>query len=192
MRRIHLLFSLPALLAAVLTIAGQGATTSLQTGPAVERALSGGQSHSYTIKLEKDQFLQLAVGQRGIDVVVRIFLPDGKLLREFDSPTGTEGVDYVEMVADTPGTYQVEVTTLGDADSSTSGRYEIKVVELRNATEEELQIRKNESTRKAKGLALLIETAQNLDQFRLPENAWQCRSEQRNCYGKPIENRRRN
>jgi hypothetical protein len=32
-----------------------------------------------------------------------------------------------------------------------------------------LQVHKNESTRKAKGLALVIETSQSFDQFRLPE-----------------------
>src|SRR5262249_27479611 len=41
-----------------------------------------------------------------------------------------------------------------------------KVVDWRKATDEELSFRKNESSRKAKGLALVVETAQSFDQFR--------------------------
>ena len=170
MRRLSLLFSLPTLLVAALTTAGQVTSTPLQPGVPVERALATGQTHSYTINLEKDQFVQLSVEQRGLDVLVRVFLPDGKLLREFDSPTGTEGVEYVEIVADTSGAYRVEVTSASDIDNPASARYDLKIVELRKATDEELLAHKNESTRKAKGLALLLETAQHLDQFRQPEN----------------------
>src|SRR5262249_52148326 len=138
-------------------------------GKAIERAMSAGQVHSYTISLEKDQFLQLAVEQHGVDVVVRVFLPDGKLLRQFDSPTGTEGTEYAEVISETAGTYRVEVALLNEAETSASGKYEIKIIDLRKATEEELRFRKNENTRKSKGLALLVETSQNLDQLRLPE-----------------------
>lgn len=166
MRRLSVFLSLLLLLVAPTTFA-QGASTSLQLGIPIERKLSAGQTHSYTISLKKDQFVQLAVDQRDIDVVVRVFVPDGKLLREFDSPTGSEGVEDVQIISEFAGTYRVEVGAL--ADDSAPGGYEIKVVELRKATEEELEVRKNENTRKAKGLALLIETAKNLDQFRLPE-----------------------
>jgi len=38
-------------------------------------------------------------------VVIRVFLPSGTLLREFDSPTGSEGTDYAEVVSDTAGAY---------------------------------------------------------------------------------------
>jgi len=166
MRRVSFLLSLLLLLVAPNTFA-QGTATSLQLGTPIERKLSGGQTHSYTISLKKDQFVQLAVDQRDIDVVVRVFVPDGKLLREFDSPTGAKGVEDVQIVSEFAGTYRVEVGAL--ANDATPGAYEIKLVELRKATEEELEARKNDGARKAKGLALLIETARNLDQFRLPE-----------------------
>ncbi len=165
MRRLSFLFSLGLLFAPATN--GQATYEALQPGKAIERTLSAGQAHSYTVSLEKDQFLRLAVEQRGVDVVIRVFLPDGKLLRQFDSPNGNEGTEYAEVIAETPGTYRVEVATLDD--DSALGKYEIKIVDLRKATDEELRFRKNENTRKAKGLALLLETSQDLDQFRLPE-----------------------
>src|SRR6266545_4009803 len=169
MRRLSLLLFLPTLFSVALTTAAQGTSAPLQAGSPIERTLSAGQSHSYTINLEKDQFVQLAGEQRGVDVLIRVFMPDGKLLREFDSPTGAEGTEYVEFVGETSGAYRIEVAISGEGENSATASYEIKVVELRKATDEELQTYKNERTRKAKGLALLIETAPQLEHFRQPE-----------------------
>lgn len=167
MRRRSLLLSLPALLAIAITIAGQGVTRSLKPGTGSETTLSGGQKHSYIIAVEKDQFVELTVEQRHIDVVVRVFLPEEKLLAEFDTPTGTEGFEHVEFVAEASGNYRIEVSQLPGGDGS--GQYQIKLEELRKATEQELQSAKNERSRKTKGLALLTETTQYVDQLRLPE-----------------------
>src|SRR5215468_8081976 len=51
---------------------------SLEPGKPVERELSGGQSHSYKIALISGQYFHIAVEQRGIDVAVALFTPDGK------------------------------------------------------------------------------------------------------------------
>jgi hypothetical protein len=148
---------------------GQVVTETLQSGKTIQKSLAAGQTHSYTINLEKDQFIQLGVEQREIDVVVRVFAPNGNLLRECDSPTGSAGTEYAEVISEVAGAYRVEIAPLNGSDLSASGKYELKILEWRKATDEELQFRKNESTRKAKGLALVIETSQGFDQFRLPE-----------------------
>ncbi len=140
-----------------------GPPTSLQPGAPIERTLAAGQSHSYTISLEQDQFLQLIVDQHGIDVVVRVFSPTGRRLREVDTPNGTEGPEDVTVVAETAGVYRIEVTPLDQ--SPPPGRYEIKIVELRKATEQELQSGKNQEVLKAKGLALLSEATEILPQL---------------------------
>jgi len=168
MRRLSVLFSL-LLLWIAPTGLGQGAFPSLQPGNPIEKSMPAGQTHSYVINLEKDQFAQIAVEKRGVEIVLRMFAPDGKLLREFDGSNGSDGTEYAEIIVDTRGTYRVEVSSLDEPDNSVPGKYEIKLSELRKATEEELQVRRNVNTRKAKGLALLIEASQNFDQFRLPE-----------------------
>ena len=108
MRRSLLPF-LPVLLASALTIAAQGPSASLQTGIPVEKTLAARQTHSYTVRLEKDQFAQLTIEQRGIDVVVRVFGPEGQLILQVDTPTGTEDAEYVEIVAEVSGAHRIEV-----------------------------------------------------------------------------------
>jgi hypothetical protein len=54
-----------------------------------ERELAGDQSHAYQIALAAGQYLHVVAEQRGIDVVVTLFGPDGKKL---DVP-GTWGAD---------------------------------------------------------------------------------------------------
>jgi hypothetical protein len=146
----------------------QSAITSLQPGTPIERTLSAGQTHSYSVSLEQDQLLQLVVEQRGIDVVVRVFSPAGKRLGEFDSPNGTEGPENVSIIAAAAGAYRVDVTPLGGYENP-SGRYEIKIVEVRKATEQELQAGKNQESLKAKGLALLVQTAESFQEVRRPQ-----------------------
>jgi hypothetical protein len=141
----------------------------LKPGVAVERTLAAGQSHTYTVALEADQVLQLVVDQRGIDVVVRAFSPDGALLGEFDSPNGTEGPENVSLISTTAGSYRIEVAPLGQQEDPQPGRYEIKILELRAATEQELQAGKNQVALKARGIALLTELAEALPQLRLPQ-----------------------
>src|SRR6266852_770208 len=106
MIRLSLLLSF--LLGAQTAHAQAGPPTSLQPGTPIERTLAAGQSHSYAISLEQDQFLQLLVDQRGIDVVVRTFSPAGRRLREVDTPNGTDGPEDVTVIAETAGVYRIE------------------------------------------------------------------------------------
>ncbi|MDX6384495.1 MAG: hypothetical protein QOK48_2068 [Blastocatellia bacterium] len=142
--------------------------TMLQTGTPVERTLAAGQSHTYGIDLEEDQFLQFVVDQHGIDVVVRVVSPTGRKLGEFDTPNGAEGPEEVTVIANAAGVYRIEVVPLGQSESSRPGRYEIKIIELRKATEQELQGQKDHEKLKTKGMALLIEAAELLPTLHQP------------------------
>lgn len=103
----------------------------LKLNEPIERELSGGQSHAYQISLAADQFLYVLVDQRGIDVVVALFDPNGKRLTEVDSPNGTQGPEPVYWITETSGIYKLEVRSL-DKDAAV-GRYEAKIGELRTA-----------------------------------------------------------
>lgn len=107
-------------------------TQSLELGQAVERELAGGQMHSYRIALEAGQFLHVVIEQRGIDVVVTLFGPDGKKLAEVDSPNGAQGPEPVFLVVEAAGNYRLEVQSLEK--EANPGRYEVNVVALHNAT----------------------------------------------------------
>jgi len=128
-----------AVRAALLMVPGLCWSSALQTavplepGKPVERELAGGQTHEYHLQLAAGQYLHVVVDQRGIDVVVTLFGPDGKKLAEVDSPNGTQGPEPVSVIAGASGAYRLKVSALEK--TAPAGRYEAKVEELRPATE---------------------------------------------------------
>src|SRR5215510_3876980 len=78
---------------------------SLEPGKPIERELSGGQSHFYKITLISGQYSHIVVEQRGIDVAVALFTPDGKKIIEVDSDETTVGAEAISLIAGTAGSY---------------------------------------------------------------------------------------
>jgi CHAT domain-containing protein/Tfp pilus assembly protein PilF len=105
----------------------------LEHGKPIERELAGGESHTYQIPLNAGNYVKLVVDQRGIDVSVSIFNPDGKPITEVNSEPRTEGAETVTWVAEEAGSYRVAV--LGKYKNVAAGRYQIQVAELGIATE---------------------------------------------------------
>lgn len=147
---------LPFLFCVFLTANAQQGPTTLQLGTPVERTLKAGQTQEFTLNLEESSFVQLVVDQRGIDALVKVFSPDGKVLGEYDSPNGADGPEHVSFVGGSAGPYLIAVSPLDAGDAST-GQIEIKVLELRQANEQEIKASKNQEDVKAKGIALLSE-----------------------------------
>ena len=104
----------------------------LKLGVPVERELAGGVAHSYIVTLTAGQYMKVVVEQKGIDVVVRLFGPDGQKITEVDSPNGTEGPEPVSVIAEAAGAYLLEVKSLEE--KTAPGKYEVKVEELREST----------------------------------------------------------
>jgi hypothetical protein len=150
-------------------INAQQAVTGLQPGSAIERTIGRGQVHRFSISLGKDQFLQLVVDQRGIDVVVRVFSPEGKSLGEFDAPNGNEGPEDVSLISSVAGTYFVDVTPLSPGEEVIPGRYEIRIIELRQATDQELQAGKRMEALRIRGLELITALVGTLPELHLPQ-----------------------
>ena len=73
------------------TFAAAQAPTTLTSGFNQERTLGPGDSHVYTIILAEGAAVLGKADQHGVDLVIDIFGPDGKLIRTVDSPNGTEG-----------------------------------------------------------------------------------------------------
>ena len=108
---------------------------SLVVGQSIERKLAGGQSHLYKITVAAGQYLNAEVEQRGIDVVVTLFGPDGKQLIEIDSSRGALGPEPVSWIVETGGDYRLAVRPL-EKDTA-AGSYEIKIIEMRPATDQD-------------------------------------------------------
>lgn len=141
---------------------------TLKVGTPIERKLGPKEAHAYSITLEENMYVQIVVEQRGIDLVVQVASSTGKSLGDFDSPNGTDGPENVSFVATTAGPYRVVVAPLNQQDTR-SGMYKINIVELRQATEQEIKTSKNMEVVKANGLALLNDIDGILGEIRSPQ-----------------------
>ncbi len=107
----------------------------LTLGKPIERNLAGNEAHSYKIVLAANQYLHVVAEQRGINVVVALFAPDGKKVAEVDSPNGRQGDEPILIVAETAGNYRLEVRSLEP--KAPAGRYQVKIEELRAGTQQD-------------------------------------------------------
>src|SRR6266542_3203422 len=124
---------------------------SLELSKPVERELSGGQSHFYKIAMTSGQYLRITVSQRGIDALVALFTPDGKKIGEVDSVRTTVGAETISAIAEAAGAYGIEVRSAEKM--AQTGRYEIKIEELREAaTEDKYRVTADSLFREARQL----------------------------------------
>lgn len=115
-----------------LLIASLDDDVLLEENKPIEREILGGQSHSYQVKMSLGQYARVLVRQKGFDVEVPLFGPDGQLLMKVDG--GGIGVaESVHWIAETAGTYRLEVHC---KEGSPTGRYRVELLELGVATEE--------------------------------------------------------
>jgi len=110
----------------------QSDVRELKPGQEIERALAGGGVHEYRIALSSGQYLKAVVDQKGIDVVVSLFGPDGSKLAEVDSPNGAVGPESVFFIAEASGEYRLEVRCFEE--KAPAARYDIRIEALREST----------------------------------------------------------
>lgn len=108
--------------------AAQPTRQRLQTGVALERALAGGEIHSYAIEATPAARWLVTVEQRGIDVVVEVTQADGRTLLAVDSPTDSEGPESALLPPEASG--PLEIRVLSPSPGVAPGRYAIRLEEL--------------------------------------------------------------
>jgi CHAT domain-containing protein/Flp pilus assembly protein TadD len=96
----------------------------------IKQEVSTGEARSYQITLSAGQFLRLSVDQWNIGVGVTFYGPDDHKLTEF--VCHQVGPTPISLIPEVSGHYRVEVRSLEK--ESTTGRYEIKLEEVRPAT----------------------------------------------------------
>ncbi|MBO0720824.1 MAG: tetratricopeptide repeat protein [Blastocatellia bacterium] len=107
----------------------------IEQGWPIRREIAGGQSQSYRVPASAAQFLHAVVRQDGIDVKVRLTGPNSKVLIEVDTEYSKQGEENVTWVAEEGGEYRLAVMAKGQ--KVPAGRYEIRLLERRPATEDE-------------------------------------------------------
>jgi CHAT domain-containing protein/Tfp pilus assembly protein PilF len=110
----------------------QAQAQTLEYGRAITREMASVDVHAYDLRLNAGQFVHVLVAQRGIDVVVRVYGPDGKQVAEVDGPSGMQGPEPVYLVAEADGSYRLEIRSLESG--AAPGNYEVSIKELRPAT----------------------------------------------------------
>ena len=114
---------------------GGAETLALDPGRSIEREISSGQTRAYQIRLDAGKYLRVQVEQQGIDVTVALLAPDGKVVAESRSDNGNFGPETVSMIAEGPVEARLEVRA-PDWEAP-AGRYELKIADLRMATEQD-------------------------------------------------------
>jgi CHAT domain-containing protein/tetratricopeptide (TPR) repeat protein len=104
----------------------------LQPGIPVEEALSRGNSHLYQLQLEANQYLRVAVDQKGVDVAMTLFAPDERRAGEVSLPRTLQGRKVIILVTEQAGNYRLEVRSANK--DAAEGKYQLQVTDLREAT----------------------------------------------------------
>ena len=102
--------------------------TALVAGLNIERTLGTGETHTYTVTLDEGAAIIGEADQRGVDLVVEILDPDGKLIRSIDSPNGTKGPEPIDLTASKPGQYTLRIRML--VAKAEPGKYAMKIDRL--------------------------------------------------------------
>ncbi len=105
----------------------------LVLGKPFTKQLKNDEIHSFTVNLEKGQFLSLSIEQHDVDVITKVFAPQGELLGEFDTPTSGRGTEQIRIGAEAPGEYRFDVYTLSAG--AEPGGYTLQQTALRPITE---------------------------------------------------------
>lgn len=102
---------LPILTAALLLAAPAFATaqeaTPLRKGEPREATLARGETHVYTIALDKDRFVFGTANQKTVDVIVRVIDPDGELVEAFNAPA--RGPEPFQFTSRRAGVHRIEI-----------------------------------------------------------------------------------
>jgi tetratricopeptide (TPR) repeat protein len=105
----------------------------LALGKPFTKQLKNDEIHSYTVDLERGQFLSLSIEQHDVDVITKAYAPGGELLGEFDTPTSGRGTELIRIGAEASGAYRFDIYTLSAG--AESGQYTLQQTALRPLTE---------------------------------------------------------
>lgn len=95
-----------------------------------ETEIAYGERHWYALNLAGGQFFQAAADQIGVDLGLSICARGGRRLAEVDRQTGAWGPESISLIVPADGEYLLQVRPL---DRGSSGRYRLKIRELRAA-----------------------------------------------------------
>jgi CubicO group peptidase (beta-lactamase class C family) len=126
MKKLLIKFSLLLLMIMQMsTIHAQVQKGELIKDKLISSEITPAEKHQYNISLEKDQFVFFRLMQKGVDVEITTYDPEGKKMEYFDGINGNNGPELFTLTSGKKGIYMIEITPFDDKDSS--GIYELTV-----------------------------------------------------------------
>ncbi len=110
----------------------------LTMGNPVTKNIMNEEVHSFSVELEKGQFVALSVEQHDVDVITKVFTPTGELIGEFDTPTSGRGTEQIRIGADAAGKYRIDIYTLSER--AEPGEYKLEIAAFRPLTDRDNKI----------------------------------------------------
>ena len=128
----------------------------------VEGELRSGEIDVYRITLAAGTYLRLLITPGDINVQPRLFAPGGTGDIGISFIPNQRGTRYISLVAESSGSYRLEISLADEV--AKAGRYEVKVEEVRPATEQD-RIRVTAEKAEGEG-ATLVNRASTAEQVR--------------------------
>lgn len=124
-----------AIAASIITAATQSDDgRELVPGTPIEREISAGDKQVYRITLEAGSYLRIQITQQNTNLESKLMGPDSSDVKDVGYLPGEHGSSTLSLVADVHGKYRLEVHP---GEGAKTGRYAIKIEELRLATEQD-------------------------------------------------------
>ena len=169
----------------------------LIVGQPAEHDLRPGQADDYQIGLSEGQYVYVTVAQDGVDVTMTLRGPGGQSLVVLDSVAALHGLEALHWIADTSGSYRVEVRSRSldrardKSQEAKPGRYAIRLVDLRQNTPQDrnrldaqaARVDASQLHKQGKKAALEAAIARLNDALSLAEAAGDARGEAAALYG---------
>jgi CubicO group peptidase (beta-lactamase class C family) len=109
---------------------------TLRIGDPISRDLKKGERHQYTMSLTGNQFVRLDLEQKGIDIQITAWNPNGDPIGRFDSPNGMNGPEVITFSSELKGMYTFSVEPLSENPLPGSYDFEVTLIEPIGQTKE--------------------------------------------------------
>jgi len=101
----------------------------LSEGTPISAEILAKETHQYKVVMARDQFAFFKLMQQGVDLKITTYDVSGNKIKDFDSPNGKNGYEYITLTSTTDGEYVVEVYPLDE--NQPMGKYQISLEKIK-------------------------------------------------------------
>ncbi|MGB5781833.1 MAG: serine hydrolase, partial [Eudoraea sp.] len=101
----------------------------LSEGTPISAEILAKETHQYKVVMARDQFAFFKLMQQGIDLKITTYDVNGNKIKDFDSPNGKNGYEYITLTSTIDGEYVVEVYPLDE--NQPMGKYQISLEKIK-------------------------------------------------------------